>query len=187
MIRSTQAHVSCVSAVGVCTICAGYTEPVHSGRCRATADTHHRSEWRTPPLSLLSTVHANAEHSLGPRQCETESPKGVETQCVDGTALWQLKEHCTAIRQRRDGRKIVPWYRCRDDRLPQKAANSSASWNSGGRRPKLSPTKSSRPTLGKHTLMKEVGKDPGPIAACGISVRIHTRFTPPEFVRSMKK
>ena len=47
-----------------------------------------------------------------------------------------------AIRQRRDGRKIAPWYRCRDDRLHQKAANSSASiqisvWNSGERRPKF--------------------------------------------------
>ena len=77
------------------------------------------------------TVHANAQHSLGPRHCE--SPKGV-----DSSALWQLKEHCTAIPQRRDGRKIVPWYRCRDDRLPQKAANSSARWNYGGSRPNLS-------------------------------------------------
>ena len=36
--------------------------------------------------------------------------------------------------------------------------------------------KSSRPTLGKHTLMKEVGKDPGPIAVgiFGITLRIHT-------------
>lgn len=161
---------------------------VDAGRCRATADTHHRSEWRTPPLSLLSTVHANAEHSLGPRQCETvRGPKGVDAMRGRFSALAAQRalHRATAIRQRRDGRKIVPWYRCRDDRLPQKAANSSASWNSGGRRPKLSPTKSSRPTLGKHTLMKEVGKDPGPIAVCGISVRIHTRFTPPEFVRSM--
>ena len=189
VIRSTQAHVSCVSAVGVCTICA-----LH-GACtqwtlRATADTHHRSEWRTPPLSLLSTVQANAEHSLGPRQCETESPKGVETKCVDGTALWQLKEHCTAIRQRRDGRKIVPWYRCRDDRLPQKAANSSATAGILGEEGR--PWKAeivANEILATYAwqahLNERSRKDPGPIAVviCGSSVRIHTRFTPPEFVR----
>ena len=130
VIRSTQAHVSCVSVLGVCTICA-----LH-GACtqwtlRATADTHHRSEWRTPPLSLLSTVQANAEHSLGPRQCETVSPKGVDAMRGRFSALAAqraLHRHSTTPRRAQNCAMV---YRCRDDRLPQKAANSSASWNSG--------------------------------------------------------
>ena len=117
--------------------------PGNRQHCGRTVDAARRYCGHSPSFGMTDSASLTT-HTQSTQMMSTRLALGSMSTCMSpqgrgqSSALWQLKEHCTAIRQRRDGRKIVPWYRCRDDRLPQKAANSSARWNYGGSRPNLS-------------------------------------------------